>query len=90
MYISVQTNNTACGIYDNSVVCVCVCLWFPQAGLHKLELNPYWKDGGSGLPPVEMAGSAAKKGKNRDQSVEACPGVRQQNVFQLCEKCHKH
>uniref|UniRef100_A0A8C9U7S6 CWF19-like protein 2 n=1 Tax=Scleropages formosus TaxID=113540 RepID=A0A8C9U7S6_SCLFO len=21
-----------------------------QAGLHKLELNPYWKDGGSGLP----------------------------------------
>ncbi|XP_036939779.1 CWF19-like protein 2 [Acanthopagrus latus] len=32
-----------------------------QAGLHKLELNPYWKDGGSGLPPVEMAGSAAKK-----------------------------
>ncbi|KAJ8410813.1 hypothetical protein AAFF_G00187700 [Aldrovandia affinis] len=22
-----------------------------QAGLHKLELNPFWKDGGSGLPP---------------------------------------
>ncbi|XP_061781391.1 CWF19-like protein 2 [Nerophis lumbriciformis] len=32
-----------------------------QAGLHKLELNPYWKDGGSGLPPVESAGTAAKK-----------------------------
>ena len=52
--------------------------------MHKLELNPYWKDGGSGLPPVEMAGSAAKKGNNGDQSVEACPGVRQENVFQLC------
>ncbi|XP_069545115.1 CWF19-like protein 2 isoform X1 [Brachyistius frenatus] len=33
-----------------------------QAGLHKLELNPYWKDGGSGLPPGEMAGTAGKKG----------------------------
>ncbi|XP_077397141.1 CWF19-like protein 2 [Festucalex cinctus] len=33
-----------------------------QAGLHKLELNPYWKDGGTGLPPEEMAGTAAKKG----------------------------
>ncbi|XP_042271018.1 CWF19-like protein 2 [Thunnus maccoyii] len=32
-----------------------------QAGLHKLELNPYWKDGGSGLPPEETAGTAAKK-----------------------------
>ncbi|XP_075956216.1 CWF19-like protein 2 isoform X2 [Anarhichas minor] len=31
-----------------------------QAGLHKLELNPYWKDGGTGLPPEQMA--AAKKG----------------------------
>ncbi|XP_077467318.1 CWF19-like protein 2 isoform X2 [Stigmatopora argus] len=30
-----------------------------QDGLHKLELNPYWKDGGSGLPPEEMSGSAA-------------------------------
>uniref|UniRef100_A0A672FIZ8 CWF19-like protein 2 n=1 Tax=Salarias fasciatus TaxID=181472 RepID=A0A672FIZ8_SALFA len=33
-----------------------------QAGLHKLELNPYWKDGGTGLPPEEMAGTAVKKG----------------------------
>ncbi|XP_054453040.1 CWF19-like protein 2 [Anoplopoma fimbria] len=33
-----------------------------QAGLHKLELNPYWKDGGSGLPPEKIAGTAAKKG----------------------------
>ncbi|XP_071371988.1 CWF19-like protein 2 isoform X2 [Centroberyx affinis] len=33
-----------------------------QAGLHKLELNPYWKDGGSGLPPEEKAGTAAKRG----------------------------
>ncbi|KAM4567123.1 CWF19-like protein 2 isoform 2-T2 [Odontesthes bonariensis] len=31
-----------------------------QAGLHKLELNPYWKDGGTGLPPVETA--VTKKG----------------------------
>uniref|UniRef100_A0A7N9AVL6 CWF19-like protein 2 n=1 Tax=Mastacembelus armatus TaxID=205130 RepID=A0A7N9AVL6_9TELE len=33
-----------------------------QAGLHKLELNPYWKDGGTGLPPEAMAGTAGKKG----------------------------
>lgn len=39
---------------------------FPQAGLHKLELNPYWKDGGTGLPPEKMAGTEAKKGNNRD------------------------
>ncbi|KAM7413215.1 hypothetical protein PAMA_020540 [Pampus argenteus] len=32
-----------------------------QAGLHKLELNPYWKDGGSGLPPEETVGTATKK-----------------------------
>ncbi|KAL7401219.1 hypothetical protein ABVT39_025035 [Epinephelus coioides] len=32
-----------------------------QAGLHKLELNPYWKDGGTGLPPEKMAGNEAKK-----------------------------
>ncbi|CAK6970366.1 CWF19-like protein 2 isoform X1 [Scomber scombrus] len=32
-----------------------------QAGLHKLELNPYWKDGGKGLPPEETAGTSAKK-----------------------------
>lgn len=37
---------------------------FFQAGLHKLELNPYWKDGGSGLPPEETAQTAVKKGKN--------------------------
>ncbi|KAM8853493.1 CWF19-like protein 2 [Synchiropus picturatus] len=32
-----------------------------QAGLHKLELNPYWKDGGTGLPPEQEAGAAVKK-----------------------------
>ncbi|KAI5625453.1 CWF19-like protein 2 [Silurus asotus] len=32
-----------------------------QAGLHRLELNPYWKNGGSGLPPEEGASSAATK-----------------------------
>ncbi|KAM6946008.1 CWF19-like protein 2 [Aplochiton taeniatus] len=30
-----------------------------QVGLNKLELNPFWKDGGSGLPPQEKASSAA-------------------------------
>lgn len=49
-------------------VCVCAHLWFTQAGLHKLELNPYWKDGGTGLPPEEIAGSALKKGKNHLRS----------------------
>ncbi|XP_075905941.1 CWF19-like protein 2 [Nelusetta ayraudi] len=33
-----------------------------QAGLHRLELNPYWKDGGTGLPPEEKAVTAATKG----------------------------
>ncbi|XP_059188033.1 CWF19-like protein 2 [Centropristis striata] len=33
-----------------------------QASLSKLELNPFWKDGGSGLPPEELAATAAKKG----------------------------
>ncbi|XP_015244822.1 PREDICTED: CWF19-like protein 2 [Cyprinodon variegatus] len=32
-----------------------------QAGLHKLELNPYWKDGGTGLPPEDPAQTALKK-----------------------------
>ncbi|XP_011481076.1 CWF19-like protein 2 [Oryzias latipes] len=32
-----------------------------QASLEKLELNPFWKDGGSGLPPEEIAGTANKK-----------------------------
>ncbi|KAJ7995290.1 hypothetical protein DPEC_G00243000 [Dallia pectoralis] len=32
-----------------------------QAGLHKLELNPFWKDGGSGLPPELKATSTAIK-----------------------------
>ncbi|KAI2656484.1 CWF19-like protein 2 [Labeo rohita] len=32
-----------------------------QAGLHRLELNPYWKDGGSGLPPEETSSTAVKK-----------------------------
>ncbi|XP_048837351.1 CWF19-like protein 2 [Brienomyrus brachyistius] len=31
-----------------------------QAGLHKLELNPYWKDGGCGLPPEDIAAPAHK------------------------------
>lgn len=34
--------------------------------MHKLELNPYWKDGGTGLPPEEMTDSAAKKGNILD------------------------
>ncbi|XP_058490698.1 CWF19-like protein 2 [Solea solea] len=33
-----------------------------QAGLHKLELNPYWKNGGTGLPPEEKASTAVNKG----------------------------
>ncbi|XP_029303044.1 CWF19-like protein 2 [Cottoperca gobio] len=33
-----------------------------QAGLHKLELNPFWKDGGTGVPPAEKAATVAKKG----------------------------
>ncbi|XP_056120109.1 CWF19-like protein 2 [Rhinichthys klamathensis goyatoka] len=32
-----------------------------QAGLHKLELNPYWKDGGSGLPPEATSRTALRK-----------------------------
>ncbi|XP_048016925.1 CWF19-like protein 2 [Megalobrama amblycephala] len=32
-----------------------------QAGLHKLELNPYWKDGGSGLPPEDTSSTAVRK-----------------------------
>ncbi|XP_043115429.1 LOW QUALITY PROTEIN: CWF19-like protein 2 [Puntigrus tetrazona] len=32
-----------------------------QAGLHRLELNPYWKDGGSGLPSEDNSGTAVKK-----------------------------
>lgn len=35
----------------------------PKAGLHRLELNPYWKDGGTGLPPEEKNETAATKGK---------------------------
>ncbi|KTF88601.1 hypothetical protein cypCar_00017887 [Cyprinus carpio] len=41
-----------------------------QAGLHRLELNPYWKDGGSGLPPEDTSSTAVKKGKRRNQSME--------------------
>ncbi|XP_066522777.1 CWF19-like protein 2 [Hoplias malabaricus] len=37
-----------------------------QAGLHRLELNPYWKDGGSGLPPEESIGTAASAKKVED------------------------
>uniref|UniRef100_A0A673GF30 CWF19-like protein 2 n=1 Tax=Sinocyclocheilus rhinocerous TaxID=307959 RepID=A0A673GF30_9TELE len=32
-----------------------------QAGLHRLELNPYWKDGGSGLPQEDTSSTAVKK-----------------------------
>ncbi|XP_054884518.1 CWF19-like protein 2 isoform X2 [Poeciliopsis prolifica] len=32
-----------------------------QAGVHKLELNPYCKDGGTGLPPEDITHTAAKK-----------------------------
>ena len=37
-----------------------------QAGLHKLELNPFWKDGGSGLPPEKnaVAVAEAKRGNS--------------------------
>lgn len=45
-----------------------VWLWFTQAGLHKLELNPYWKNGGTGLPPEEITGTAATKGRNPFES----------------------
>lgn len=37
-------------------------LFSPQAGLHKLELNPFWKDGGTGLPPEQKAVAPARKG----------------------------
>lgn len=52
------------------IILKCVCLWFPQAGLHKLELNPYWKEGGTGLPPEESAGTAVKKGNNHLRLVD--------------------
>ncbi|XP_062329496.1 CWF19-like protein 2 [Osmerus eperlanus] len=32
-----------------------------QAGLHKLELNPFWKDGGSGLPTEANTNTAVQK-----------------------------
>lgn len=54
---------------------VLMCLWSAQAGLHKLELNPYWKDGGTGLPPEEVASTAATKGNKRNLSVEVFPSV---------------
>ncbi|XP_029571644.1 CWF19-like protein 2 isoform X2 [Salmo trutta] len=37
-----------------------------QAGLHKLELNPFWKDGGSGLPPEEKASNVLIKAATVD------------------------
>ncbi|XP_064841353.1 CWF19-like protein 2 isoform X2 [Oncorhynchus masou masou] len=37
-----------------------------QAGLHKLELNPFWKDGGSGLPPEEKASNVLVKAATVD------------------------
>uniref|UniRef100_A0A8C7ZG61 CWF19-like protein 2 n=1 Tax=Oryzias sinensis TaxID=183150 RepID=A0A8C7ZG61_9TELE len=33
-----------------------------QASLEKLELNPFWKDGGSGLPPEEIAAPVVNDG----------------------------
>jgi hypothetical protein len=50
-------------------VCVCRCVFFIpvsyyflclQPGQHARELNPYWKDGGSGLP------SATQEAKKTD------------------------
>lgn len=41
----------------------CVHMYLPKAGLHRLELNPYWKDGGTGLPPEEKNETAAAKGE---------------------------
>ncbi|KAJ8280442.1 hypothetical protein GJAV_G00054610 [Gymnothorax javanicus] len=35
-----------------------------QAGLHRLELNPYWKDGGTGLPSEESSVASAKKSES--------------------------
>ncbi|KAJ8368058.1 hypothetical protein SKAU_G00080860 [Synaphobranchus kaupii] len=32
-----------------------------QAGLHKLELNPFWKDGGTGVPPEQSDVAPLKK-----------------------------
>ncbi|MBN3313902.1 C19L2 protein, partial [Atractosteus spatula] len=32
-----------------------------QAGLHERELNPFWKDGGTGLPTENSSGSWCKK-----------------------------
>uniref|UniRef100_A0AAQ5YG97 CWF19-like protein 2 n=1 Tax=Amphiprion ocellaris TaxID=80972 RepID=A0AAQ5YG97_AMPOC len=50
-----------CCVINRNGFSVYVCLWVSQAGLHKLELNPYWKDGGTGLPPEETAGTAVNK-----------------------------
>lgn len=44
-----------------------VFLSLSQAGLHKLELNPFWKDGGSGLPPVASSSTALRKGECRNK-----------------------
>ncbi|XP_042627667.1 LOW QUALITY PROTEIN: CWF19-like protein 2 [Cyprinus carpio] len=33
-----------------------------EAGLHRLELNPYWKDGGSGLPPEDTSAGVVNDG----------------------------
>ena len=41
--------------------------------MHKLELNPYWKDGGTGLPPEEMAGFSQKKGREHFIETFYCP-----------------
>lgn len=64
-----RQHNVVCFEFLSSGYC-CVIYSFnkyecySQAGLHKLELNPYWKDGGTGLPPEETAQTAVKKGKN--------------------------
>lgn len=62
-----RVTNRAFGVRFCSTLCVELLRMFSlsQAGLHRLELNPYWKDGGSGLPPEEAAGTESKKGKQK-------------------------
>lgn len=40
-------------------------LFLVQAMLSERELNPYWKDGGTGLPPEKDEEASVKKGKQQ-------------------------
>jgi len=40
-------------------------LFLFQAMLSERELNPYWKDGGTGLPPEKEETASVKKGKRQ-------------------------